>query len=214
MRSGSRPCRGAGRPGAAPEAVPGAPAPASPATGSVKVKRAPRPTPPLSARMRPPWASTRPLQMARPRPDPRVPVPRSPTAAPEYLRNSCARRSGAMPLPSSATETATCTPSRSAATRIGEDSGACRAAFASRLFSTCSTRWRSAMTRGRSGGRSIVTVCGARRRRGRWCAPGRPAPPPPRARARPRACRCRCARRRAGRRSARSCGRPGRRRCG
>ena len=63
-----------------------------------------------------------------------------------------------MPLPSSATETATCTPSRSAATRIGEDSGACRAAFASRLFSTCSTRWRSAMTRGRSGGRSIVTV--------------------------------------------------------
>ena len=35
---------------------------------------------------------------------------------------------------------------------------ACRAAFASRLLSTCSTRWRSAMTRGRSGGRSISTV--------------------------------------------------------
>ena len=162
MRSGSRPCLGAGRPGAAPDAGPGAgpgaPAPTSPATGSVKVKRAPRPTPPLSARMRPPWASTSPLQIARPRPAPPVPAPRPPSAAPEYLRNSCARRSGAMPLPSSATETATCTPSRSAATRIGEDSGACRAAFASRLFSTCSTRWRSAMTRGRSGGRSIVTV--------------------------------------------------------
>ena len=41
---------------------------AASATGIVKVKRAPRPTPPLSARMRPPWASTRPLQMARPSP--------------------------------------------------------------------------------------------------------------------------------------------------
>ena len=146
-------------------------APACPATGSVKVKRAPRPGPALSARMRPPWASTSPLQMARPRPDPPVPAPVSPPAALEYLRNSCARRSGGMPLPSSATETATCIPSRSAAIRIGEDSGAWRAALASRLFCTCSTRWRSAMTRGRSGGRSMVDGSGAladHERPGKW----------------------------------------------
>ena len=33
--------------------------------GGVKVKLAPRPGPALSARMRPPWTSTSPLQMAR-----------------------------------------------------------------------------------------------------------------------------------------------------
>ena len=49
-----------------PTSAGAAPAPASPATGSVKVNRAPWPAPPLSARMRPPWASTSPLQMASP----------------------------------------------------------------------------------------------------------------------------------------------------
>ena len=38
--------------------------------GSVKVNRAPRPGPSLSAQMRPPCASTIPLQTARPRPAP------------------------------------------------------------------------------------------------------------------------------------------------
>ena len=41
---------------------------ASSAIGIVNVNRVPRPGPPLSARMRPPCASTSPLQMARPRP--------------------------------------------------------------------------------------------------------------------------------------------------
>ena len=88
---------------------------AASATGIVKVKRAPRPTPPLSARMRPPWASTRPLQMARPSPLPRPPA-RSPAVV--YLRNSWPSWSGAMSRPSSATETATSSPSRSAAIRL------------------------------------------------------------------------------------------------
>ena len=88
---------------------------AASATGIVKVKRAPRPTPPLSARMRPPWASTRPLQMASPSPLPRPPA-RSPAVV--YLRNSWPSWSGAMSRPSSATETATSSPSRSAAIRL------------------------------------------------------------------------------------------------
>ena len=45
------------------------------AAGRVKVNRAPRPGPSLSARMRPPWASTMPLQMASPKPDPPMPEP-------------------------------------------------------------------------------------------------------------------------------------------
>ena len=59
--------------------------PAASATGIVNVKRAPKPMPPLSARMRPPWASTRPLQIARPSPLPRPPF-RSPAVV--YLRIS------------------------------------------------------------------------------------------------------------------------------
>ena len=50
-----------------------APIAASRATGIVKVNRAPRPGPSLSAHIRPPWVSIIPLQMARPRPDPAVP---------------------------------------------------------------------------------------------------------------------------------------------
>ena len=68
---------------------------------------------------------------------------------------------------------------------------------------------RPAPAAGRAAGRSGRRV--GRRRRGRRCGPGPPGRRPPRARARPRACRFRCARHRAGRRSARSCGRPGRR---
>ena len=146
--SGASP-RAPGRPGAGP-------APLASATGIVKVKRAPRPTPPLSTRMRPPWASTRPLQIASPSPPP-TPPSRSPAGV--YLLNSRPRCSGAMPRPSSQTETATCSPSRSAAIRMGAESGEWRAALASRLLSTCTMRCRSAMTRGRSGGRSMRTVC-------------------------------------------------------
>ena len=76
-----------------------------------------------------------------------------------YLRNSWPSWSGAMPRPSSATETATCSPSRAAAIRMGAESGEWRAALASRLLSTCTRRCRSAMTLGRSGGRSMRTVC-------------------------------------------------------
>ena len=115
----SGPSRGAGgRPGARSAATP---SPATSATGSVKVTSVPWPTPPLAARMRPPWASTSPLQIARPRPAAPSAPSRSPPARPVCLRNRCASRSGATPRPSSATVTATWTPSRTAATRMGED---------------------------------------------------------------------------------------------
>ena len=80
--------------------------------------------------------------MTSPRPAPAT--VRSPP--PVYFWNSRGRSSGATPLPSSETET--WTPSRSAATRIGVDSGACRAASASRLLSTCTMRRRSAIRDG------------------------------------------------------------------
>ena len=49
------------------------------------------------------------------------------------MRNRCASRSRATPRPSSATVIATWTPSRAAVTRMGEDSGACRAALENRV---------------------------------------------------------------------------------
>ena len=48
-------------------------------------------------------------------------------------------------------------PSRTAATRITADASVCRAAFASRLFSTCAMRRRSAITGGRPSSRSTAT---------------------------------------------------------
>ena len=88
-------------------------------------------------------------------------MPGSRSPLPANLLNRCGSRSGGTPRPSSATEIATCSPSRSASTRIGEEPGEYAAAFANRLFSTCSMRRRSAITGGRSGGRSSST----------WCAP-------------------------------------------
>ena len=64
-----------------------------------------------------------------------------------------------MPRPSSETDTATCTCSRTALTRMADDSGEWRAALVSRLPSTCTSRSRSAMTQGRSGSNSISTLC-------------------------------------------------------
>ena len=97
--------------------------------------------------MRPPCASTSPWQMMSPRPMPaaaRLPLP--PSLGRAYLRNSCGSSSGATPQPSSRTETATCTPSRSATIRIGAEWGECRAASESSLLSTCTMRCRSANT--------------------------------------------------------------------
>ena len=108
--------------------------------------------------MRPPWASTSPLQMASPSPDPPSPRPSSAPLSPLYFSNRCGNRSGATPRPSSVTDTATCAPSRTAATRMGDASGEWRAALARRLFNTCTMRCRSAITRGRSWGRSMRTV--------------------------------------------------------
>ena len=67
------------------------------------------PGPSLSAHIRPPWASTIPLQMARPRPDPATPLPRSSPSVRVNFLNRYGSRSEGMPLPSSATETATTT---------------------------------------------------------------------------------------------------------
>ena len=113
----------------------------------------PWPTPALSAQIRPPCASTSPLQMASPRPR-RIPSLPWSRAVPEYLRNRWGNCSGATPVPLSEIDTATYTPSHCAATRMGEPSGECRAALASRLFNTCTMRRRSAITRGRPQARS------------------------------------------------------------
>ncbi len=94
--------------------------------------------------------------MASPRPWPAV----TPGLPPPCLLNRCGSSSGATPLPSSETATATCASSRTAPTRIGVDSGcACLAALANRLLSTCTMRRRSAITGGSSAGRSTRTAC-------------------------------------------------------
>ena len=62
--------------------------PASSATGTVNVNRVPRPTPSLSAQMRPPCASTSPLQTSKPI----LPRPARSGAlslASPYFRNKC-----------------------------------------------------------------------------------------------------------------------------
>ena len=64
-----------------------------------------------------------PLQMASPKPDPSTPDAVSWSYPRENLRNSSGSSSGGMPRPRSATDTATCTPSRTALTRMGEPSG-------------------------------------------------------------------------------------------
>ena len=92
--------------------------PALSTVGMVNVNRAPRPSPSLRAQMRPPCASTSPLQMARPRPVARA---RLPSPAPIRLANRCASRSGAMPLPWSETEIATWTPSCRVLISMGDD---------------------------------------------------------------------------------------------
>ena len=83
------------------------PLPVSSTVGIVKVNRAPMPGPSLSAHIRPPCASTIPLQMARPRPDPATPLLRSSPSLRVNFLNRYGSRSEGMPLPSSATETAT-----------------------------------------------------------------------------------------------------------
>ena len=128
---------------------------ASSTAGTVKVNRLPRPGPSLSARIRPPWASTIPLQMARPRPDPAISRPRSSPSSCENLRNRCGSRSAGTPTPSSATEKAMWTPSCATVTRMGDSALECLAALESRLLSTWTMRRRSAMTLGRSGGMSM-----------------------------------------------------------
>ena len=65
---GGRPTRRSRSECRGPAARPGASAPASPAAGSVKVNVVPRPAPALSARMRPPCASTSPLADGQPEP--------------------------------------------------------------------------------------------------------------------------------------------------
>ena len=81
----------------------------------------------------------------------------APSPAPTCLRKRCDKRSGATPDPSSETETATCASSRAAASRMGDEDGACVAALAKRLLSTCTMR-PSAITGGRSTGGATRTA--------------------------------------------------------
>ena len=135
------------------------PVPTSSATGMVKVNRAPWPGPSLSAQMRPPCASTIPLQMAKPRPEP--PIRRSPSSSSvrENFLNRCGNCSAEIPVPSSATVTATWRSSRTTVTRMTDDSSECRAALDRRLDRTWTMRDLSAMTGGRSSARSRSRSC-------------------------------------------------------
>ena len=104
--------------------------------------------------MRPPWASTMPLQMDRPRPDPAKSLPVLSHSVRENFRNRCGSSSEGIPLPWSETDTATWTPSRTADTVIGDPVGEYRAALDSRLPRTWARRRRSAITGGKSGEKS------------------------------------------------------------
>ena len=111
--------------------------PVSCTTGRVKTNRAPRPGPSLSAWMRPPWASTIPLQMASPSP---VSPAALRSSLRENLRNRRGRSSAGIPRPWSATETSTWEPLSSAPNRIIESSEECLAALESRLPMTWTMR--------------------------------------------------------------------------
>ena len=93
------------------------------------MNRAPRPSPALVARMRPPWASTSPLQMARPRPRPGGRAPRVTCACgmlAEQAREPVRRDAAAAGRKRRSRHG--CRRAR-AATWMGVDSGACRAAL-------------------------------------------------------------------------------------
>ena len=117
----------------------------------MNVNRLPSPGPSLLAQMRPPCASTIPLQMARPSPRSR---PWSGPSGRENFANRWASRSAGTPRPLSATETATCDLSQTASTRTADPWWEWRAALLSRLLITWTMRRRSASTGGRSGGKS------------------------------------------------------------
>ena len=119
------------------------------------MKRKAVPTPGRrSAQIRPLCSSTMARQIASPKPAPRWNFlkmrSRSPRAGP-----------GRSPPPKPQARRAG--PGRAGGSR----GGVWRAAFSSRLASTCSTRLASTRTSGRSSGRSIITMCVARRSR-RW----------------------------------------------
>ena len=103
--------------------------------------------------MRPPWASTIPLQMARPRP---ASPPDSVCSRRKNLRNRSGRSSAGIPRPWSDTEISTLAPAGTALTRMTESSRECSAALESRLPTTWTMRLRSAITRGRSGVTSMT----------------------------------------------------------
>ena len=81
--------------------------------GTANVVRAPRPCPSGSPRMRPPWASTIRLQMARPRP---VSPPASRSSLWKKSLNRSGRSTAGIPWTWSDTETLTWPPSRTAET--------------------------------------------------------------------------------------------------
>lgn len=74
------------------------------------------------------------------------------------LRNRFGKRSGAIPGPSSETETATCTSSRTAATQIGDDPGACCAALAKKVVEHVDDAPPVGHHEGRPAGRSTTTA--------------------------------------------------------
>ena len=108
----------------------------SEATGTVKLNRAPRPRPGLSAQIRPPCVSTIPLQMARPRPSPMVFQASSVLLTRENFWNRCGSCSEEIPSPSSATEMTTWASSSDALKLMTDCSGECLEALESRLAKT------------------------------------------------------------------------------
>ena len=118
----------------------------------------PLPGPSLRAVAVPPWSWTRLFTSASPRPRPPSfrSVLRWPCTKMSKMRGS---RSGAIPTPLSLTVTTTSPPSAVARTATSPPGSVYRAAFVSRLATTCASRTTSPSTRSPPAGTSIVRRC-------------------------------------------------------
>src|SRR5579871_2480637 len=119
--------------------------------GNVMVMRVPRPLATgLSADIVPPCASMMPLAMASPSPVPCPPSALIGAGARKNFSNTCCRRPGAIPGPSSVTRITTCASETSASTTTRVSFGVWAMALPITLPSVCSTSVASAFTSGRS----------------------------------------------------------------
>src|SRR5262245_1929056 len=137
-------------------------------SGSGRVQTAPARSVRFAATMAPPIASTKPREIARPRPVPARTW--SPFCARWNLSKMCSSSDGGMPSPSSITCRCTAPWSRQPSIRTVVPAGAYFAALSRRLNSTCSNSTASSATMGKSLAISTSTRCWARMRAARLSA--------------------------------------------